>query len=57
MHKKENAKGIWLSLGTLKMGFPDQVLKLNKPLPKGIVCTCKIARWKKRNFYSYREFL
>jgi cell fate regulator YaaT (PSP1 superfamily) len=34
MYKKENTKGIWLSLGTLKKGFPDQALKLNKPLPK-----------------------
>ena len=28
--KKGNVKGIWLSLGTLKKGFPDQVLKLSK---------------------------
>lgn len=34
-HIKEEFQGIWLSLGTLKRGYPDQVLKLNKPVPKG----------------------
>jgi len=50
MHKKENAKGIWLSLGTLKMGFPDQVLKLNKPLPKGLYVLAKLPDGRKEIF-------
>ncbi len=50
MHKKENAKGIWLSLGTLKMEFPDQVLKLNKPLPKGMYVLAKLPDGRKEIF-------
>jgi cell fate regulator YaaT (PSP1 superfamily) len=50
MYKKENTKGIWLSLGTLKKGFPDQVLKLNKPLPKGNYVLAKLPDGRREIF-------
>jgi len=50
MYKKENTKGIWLSLGTLKKGFPDQVLKLNRPLPKGIYVLAKLPDGRREIF-------
>jgi len=50
MYKKENTKGIWLSLGTLKKGFPDQALKLNKPLPKGNYVLAKLPDGRKEVF-------
>jgi cell fate regulator YaaT (PSP1 superfamily) len=50
MYKKENTKGIWLSLGTLKRGFPDQALKLNKPLPKGIYVLAKLPDGRREIF-------
>jgi len=50
MYKKENTKGIWLSLGTLKKGFPDQALKLNKPLPKGNYVLAKLPDGRREIF-------
>jgi cell fate regulator YaaT (PSP1 superfamily) len=50
MYKKENTKGIWLSLGTLKKGFPDQALKLNKPLLKGNYVLVKLPDGRKEVF-------
>jgi cell fate regulator YaaT (PSP1 superfamily) len=50
MYKKENTKGIWLSLGTLKKGFPDQALKLNKPLFKGNYVLVKLPDGRKEVF-------
>ena len=48
--KKGNVKGIWLSLGTLKKGFPDQVLKLNKPLSKGTYVLANLPEGRKEIF-------
>ena len=48
--KKGNAKGIWLSLGTLKKGFPDQALKLSKPLSRGTYVLAKFPEGRKEIF-------
>jgi len=48
--KKGNVKGIWLSLGTLKKGFPDQVLKLSKFLSKGTYVLAKLPEGRKEIF-------
>lgn len=47
---KENEKGFWLSLGTLKKGFPDQALKLSKPFFRGSYVLAKLPEGRKEIF-------
>ncbi len=49
-NKKEEIKSFWLSLGILKKGYPDQVLKLNRPLSKGSYVLVKLPDERKEVF-------
>ncbi len=40
--KSSGKKGTWLSNGTTRKGFPDRILKLSRPLPKGTYVLAKI---------------
>ncbi len=48
--QKSDAKEIWLSMGSLKKGYPDVTLKLNKPLPKGTYVLVKLPEGRKEIF-------
>ncbi len=43
-------KEIWLSMGSLKKGYPDQILKLNIPLSKGTYVIVKLPEGRKEVF-------
>lgn len=48
--QKSDIKEIWLSMGSLKKGYPDVTLKLNKPLPKGTYVLVKLPEGRKEIF-------
>lgn len=48
--QKSDTKEIWLSMGSLKKGYPDVTLKLNKPLPKGTYVLVKLPEGRKEIF-------
>jgi len=48
--QKNISQGIWLCLGTLKKDYPDQVLKLNRPLSKGSYVLTNLPEGRKEVF-------
>ncbi len=48
--QQEKKHGVWISAGSLKLGFPDRALKLYRPLPKGTYVMVELPEQRKEVF-------